>query len=87
MLCLRYDEIALSPLQEILKISQKPNERRRVFAERIIAAPSKYLNKLTESRFKQAIADQETRNQLLWDQTEMTLDQDFSKTSQTVSKT
>ena len=64
-------------MKEILRISQQPIERLRVLAGRIKDAARKYsetlelpptdLDKLIKSRFKHAIADQETRNQLLWD--------------------
>ena len=40
------------------------------------------LDKLINSRFKHAFADQETRNQLLWDKTEITLDQMVQKAQQ-----
>ena len=77
---------------EILKISQQLNERLRVLKGRIEDAArrysetlellSTYLDKLINSRFKHAIADQETRNQLLWDQREMTVDQLVQKAQQ-----
>ena len=41
--------------------------------------PSTDLDKPIKSRFKHAIADPETRNQLLWDNTDMTLNQKAQK--------
>ena len=75
-----------SPLiEEILRISQQLNKRLKDLARRIedaahnysetLELPSTDLAKSIKSRFKHAIMDQETRNQLLWDWTEMTLDQ------------
>ena len=80
-------------LQELEKISQKPGERLRVLAGRIEEVARRYdetlettsptdLNRLIVSRFKYAIADEETRNHLLWDPTEMTLDQMVQKAQQ-----
>ena len=73
-------------LQELEKISQKPGERFRVLAGRIEEVAKRYsetlettspgdLNKLVVSRFQHAIADEETRNHLLWDSSNMTLDE------------
>ena len=77
-------------MQEILKISQQP--RLRVLAGRIehvarkhnetLELPSTDLDNLIQSQFKHAITDQETRNQLLWDQTETKLDQKVQKAQQ-----
>ena len=47
-----------------------------------LALPSTDLNKLIKSRFKDAIADSETRNQHLWDDTGMTLNQMVQKAQQ-----
>ena len=67
-------------MQEILKISQQPNERLRVLTGWKEDAARKYsetvellssnVDKLIKMRFKHPIADQEARNLLLWDQTE-----------------
>ena len=73
-------------LQELEKISQKPGERFRVLAGRIEGVARKYsetlqatspvdLNRLVVSRFRHAIADEETRNHLLWDSSNMSLDE------------
>ena len=72
-------------MQEILKISQQQNERLRVLSGQMEDDAQKYsktlelpftdLDKLIENRTKHAFADQEMRNQLLWDQTKMTLDE------------
>ena len=79
-------------MQEIFKISQQPGEWLRVLAGCIEDAARKYaetqalpstdLDKLITSRFKHAIADPETRNQLLWDSPEMTLNQMVQKAQQ-----
>ena len=79
-------------MEEILPISQQPNERLRVLAEWIKDATHKYwetlallatdLDRLIKSWFKHPIADQEKRNQLLWDRTGMTLDQMVQKAQQ-----
>ena len=77
-------------LQELEKISQKPGERFRVLAGRIEGVAKRYsetlqttsvedLNKLIVSRFQHAIADEETRNHLLWDSSKMTLDEMVNK--------
>ena len=44
--------------------------------------PSTDSDKLIKSRFKHAIADPEIRNQLLWDDTDMTLNQMIQKAQQ-----
>ena len=73
-------------LQELEKILQKPGERFRVLAGRIEGVAKRYsetlattslddLNKLVVSRFQHAILDEETRNHLLWDSSNMTLDE------------
>ena len=79
-------------MQEILRISQQPGEQLRVLAGQTEDAAHKYtetlallstdLDKLIKSRFKHAIADPETRNQLLWDDTDMTLNQMVQKAQQ-----
>ena len=72
-------------LNELEKIKQKPGERLRVLAGRIEEVARKYsetlettsstdLEKLVISRFKHALADEETRNHLLWDPTVISLD-------------
>lgn len=72
-------------LNELKKVQQKPGERLRVLAGRIKGVAQKYadtlegfteadLNALVAGRFKQAIADEETRNHLLWDHSDMSLD-------------
>ena len=48
----------------------------------MLALPPTDLEKLIASRFKHAIADAETQNQLLWDDTEMTLSQMVQKAEQ-----
>ena len=70
-------------MEEILKITQQPKERLRALVGRIEKAARRYaetlhlstseLDQLVKSRFKHAIGDPETRNQLLWDDWEMTL--------------
>ena len=73
-------------LQELEKISQKPGERFRVLAGRIEGVARRYsetleatspedLNQLVVSRFRHAITDEETRNHLLWDSSNMSLDE------------
>ena len=79
-------------LQEFEKISQKPGERLRVLASRIEEIASRFgetvttkpaeLNKLILNRFKHAIADEETRNHLLWDTTETVLEKLVKKAQQ-----
>ena len=80
-------------LQELEKITQKPGERLRVLASRIEEVARRYeetlantspadLNKLIVSRFKHAIADEETRNHLLWDLSESSLDKMVQKAQQ-----
>ena len=76
-------------MQEILKITQQPGERLRVLDGHIadaarkyaetLALPSTDLEKLIASHFKHAAAGSETRHQLLWDNTEMTLSQMVQK--------
>ena len=93
-------------LQELEKVSQKPGERFRVLAGRIEGIARKYsetlqatstvdLNRLVASRFRHAITDEETRNHLLWDSTDMSLDEmvlkaqkfeDARKSSQSLKK-
>ena len=73
-----------SVLKELERIKQKPEERLRVLAGRIEESARRYaetlessnpsdLNKLVVSRFRHAIMDEETRNHLLWDTTELSL--------------
>ena len=76
-------------MEEILKISQQPKERLRALAGRTEEAGRRYgeilrlstseLDQLVKSRFKHVIADAETRNQLLWDDREMSLSQMIEK--------
>ena len=71
-------------LQDLQKIVQSPGERLRVLAGRIQDAARKYaetvhmteldLEQMTKDRFKHAVANEETRDHLLWEQTEMTLE-------------
>ena len=79
-------------LEELKRIKQKPGERLRVLAGRIEEMAHRYaetlemfsardLSELISERFKQAIADEETRNHLLWDTRVTTLD-DMVKTAQ-----
>ena len=78
--------------QELEKISQQPGERLRVLAGRIeekaercakaINLTTEALNDLVKSRFKHAIADEETKHQLLWDQTPQTMDAMVQKAQQ-----
>lgn len=73
-----------SVLQELQKITQGSGERLRVLAGRIQDAARLYaetvhilpvdLDQMVIDQFKYALTDEETRNQLLWDQTNMTLD-------------
>ena len=76
-------------LQEFQKIVQRPGERLRVLAGRIEEAAAKCAKtaklsraaqrELVKSRFKHALIDEETRNQLLWERTELTLDEMVQK--------
>ena len=76
-------------MEEILKITQQPKERLRALAGRIEKAarwyaetlhlPTLELDQLITSQFKHAIADPEMRNQLLWDDREMSLSQMIEK--------
>ena len=76
-------------MQGILKISQRLGEWLSVLAGQIEDAARKYvetlelastdLDKLIKSRFKHAIADPETRNIFLWDDTDMALNQMVQK--------
>ena len=76
-------------MEEILKISQQPKERLRALAGGIEETARRYtetlrlctseLDHLVKSQLKQAIADPETRNLLLWDDREMTLSQMIEK--------
>ena len=79
-------------MQEILKITQLPNERLRVLAGTIEDASRKYaetlelpstdLDKLIKSCFEHVIVYQGTKNQLLWDQTDIILDKMVQKPQQ-----
>ena len=70
------------------KISQQPGERLRVLAGRIRSAtrpiklPSRELDELVKSRFKHALADSETRNLLLWDEQDLSLEGMIQKAQQ-----
>ena len=72
-------------LQDMQKISQQSGERLRLFAGRLQDAtrpmklPPQVLDDLVKSRFKQALADSETRNLLLWDTEDVTLDEMVQK--------
>ena len=77
-------------MEEILKITQQPKESLQALAGRIEEAARRYaetlclptseLQQLIKPHFKHATADAETRNQLLWDDMEMSLSQMIIKT-------
>ena len=80
-------------LKKMEKVSQKPEERLCVLAGRTDEIPKRCeetldqtsqtdLNRLIASRFKYAIPDEETKNHLLWDPTEMALDRMVQKAQQ-----
>ena len=75
-------------LQELQKVTQQSGERLRVLAGRIqdatrpIKLPAKELDDLVKSRFKHALADSETRNLLLWEKEDVSLDQMIQKAQQ-----
>jgi len=76
-------------LQELQRITQVPGERLRVLAGRIQDVAMKYaetvhvtpgdLEQLVKDRFKYALLEEETKNQLLWDQADMSLDEMIKK--------
>ena len=72
-------------LQELQKVNQQPGERLRVLAGRIknatipIKLPTKELDELVKSRFKHALADSETRNLLLWEKEDVSLEHMIQK--------
>ena len=76
-------------MEEILKITQQPKERLQALAGQIEEAARRYaetlrlptseLDQLIKSHFKHAIPDAETRNQLLWDDSKMSLSQMIDK--------
>ena len=75
-------------LQDLQKVNQQSGERLRILAGRIqeaarpIKLPAKELDELVKSRFKHALADQETRNLLLWEQKDLSLEQMIQKAQQ-----
>ena len=76
-------------MQEILMITQQIGAQLRVLAGQIedtackyvetLELPSTVLEKLIKSWFKHTIVDLETKSQILWDDTDMTLDQMIQK--------
>ena len=72
-------------IQELQKITQQPGERLRVLAGRIRSAtrpiklPARELDELVKCRFKHALADAETRNLLLWEQKDVSLEEMIHK--------
>ena len=71
-------------LQDLQRLSQNPGERLRALAGRIQDVARRYaetvhiseddLEQMTKDRFKHAVSSDETRDHLLWEETEMSLE-------------
>jgi len=76
-------------MQELDGITQRPGERLlmlalieevvRRYGEAVNSASRAELDRLTQSRFRHALADEDTRNFLIWDECNLTLDEMVKK--------